>query len=100
MTKRAGPDFRKARRPLRKCSECRGKRLVIGLFYEMLCGSCAGVGFVDRETGAALEGEEAREQLILEIQRLAQIVEDQAKSLAAVRNDRGYGPMGARYHGD
>jgi hypothetical protein len=66
-----GPDFRKAVRPLRECSACRGTGLVKGMFYEMDCAACNASGWVCAETGQALELPELVLQLNMKLRAMA-----------------------------
>ncbi|QJD58183.1 hypothetical protein HG264_04250 [Pseudomonas sp. gcc21] len=44
--KRSGPDFIQPLRMPCRCHECKGKGLTRGLFHELDCVTCAGVGWL------------------------------------------------------
>jgi len=61
--RRHGPDLVRAVRALADCPACRGRGVVKGLFHELACDACRSSGFVDAETGQALELDELVFQL-------------------------------------
>lgn len=54
MKKKAGPPLKLELPELVDCSACKGKRFTKGVFYEIPCSGCDGLGKVDEETGEAL----------------------------------------------
>ena len=101
MKKKHGPAFHAEFRPLARCPECRGQGETQGIFHHIPCHACGASGLVDKETGEALSADELVVQLRL---RLRKSLAENRKLRAQLAEDpgmaRGYGPMGARYHGD
>lgn len=46
MRKKHGPDFKREDIKVERCRDCRGKGTVTGVFYELPCTDCGGVGWV------------------------------------------------------
>lgn len=104
MKKRAGPAFRRQSKPLKACTECKDG-VVTGLFHDLPCNHCHGSGLVDKETGQGLAVEDLVIQLGMrwraERDRNARLRNQLAgRKQGPANDDRGYGPMGKRYHGD
>lgn len=103
-SKRSGPSFKQETRPLAKCTPCKGKGTTQGVFYEIPCHQCAGSGIVDKETGEQLPQDELVLQLRIRLNEKIQENSMLRSELQELRNeasnDRGYGHMGKRYHGD
>ena len=91
MKKSHGPAFRKERIDLARCSACRGKAVIKGVFYEMACVQCAASGWVEALTGEALPLEELVTQLSMKL-------EAAERQINKLRNPRATGPE-ATYQG-
>lgn len=89
MRKSHGPPLRKERIILAQCSDCRGKAVVMGVFYELPCGRCNASGWVSAITGEALPVEELVTQLSMRLQEVERHLEE-------LKSSRGVGP-GAHY---
>jgi len=105
MKKRSGPELSLKKVPLKLCPECKGNGTIKPMFHEMLCARCNGLGGVDNETGEALSQDNVTMQLRIRLRERAQAERQLRRQLADLRRDdesagRGYGPGGARYHGD
>lgn len=48
MPKKHGPDFKREQIQVERCRPCRGSGTVEGVFYQLPCQDCGGVGWVAR----------------------------------------------------
>lgn len=48
MSKKRGPDFKREQIQVERCRPCRGTGTVEGVFYQLPCNDCGGVGWVAR----------------------------------------------------
>ncbi|WP_145182407.1 hypothetical protein [Pseudomonas sp. URMO17WK12:I11] len=87
MKKSHGPALRKEQVILAKCSDCQGRAVVKGVFYELPCGRCNASGWVSALTGEPLPLEELVTQLGLRVRELEQQADRQ-------RPPRTEGPSG------
>lgn len=69
MQKRQGPGFKRERIELEPCSICKGKAVVAGVFYELVCTDCNGSGWVVQGTKLVLSVEELVTQLSFKLQQ-------------------------------
>jgi len=69
MQKRPVPSFKRERIELEPCSICKGKAVVKGLFYELVCTDCNGSGWVVRGSKLVLSTDELVTQLSFKLQR-------------------------------
>ncbi|MFQ3232069.1 hypothetical protein [Reinekea sp.] len=67
MTKKHGPSYKKTKRPLKGCDDCKGTGLIKGVFHEMICFTCNGGGVVLKETGESLTADELVVELRLRL---------------------------------
>jgi len=105
MKKRSGPALSFKKASLKRCPECKGSRIIKPMFHQMICARCNGLGGVDLETGDALSPDNVIIQLHIREMEKSESERRLARQLADMRRDdesagRGYGPGGARYHGD
>ena len=68
MKRSHGPAFRAAQLDLAKCSTCRGRAVVSGVFHDLACVRCNASGWVTAETGEALPLEVLVTQLSIRLQ--------------------------------
>ena len=105
MPKKHGPDLKKAAIEVQRCRSCRAKGVVQGIFYELPCEDCKGVGWV--ATGGAAV---TIEQLAHALGKRADHAEHElaerirTSTLAGVSPSRPWnnrkGPGGSHYTGD
>lgn len=69
MQKRLGPGFKRERIELEPCSICKGKAVVAGVFYELVCTDCNGSGWVVQGSKLVLSVDELVTQLSFKLQR-------------------------------
>lgn len=69
MQKQQGPGFKRERIELESCSICKGKAVVAGVFYELVCTDCNGSGWVVQGTKLVLSVDELVTQLSFKLQR-------------------------------
>lgn len=105
MKKSHGPTFRMVRIELARCSVCRGKAVVKGVFFDLACDNCSASGWVEALTGNALPADELVTQLSLRLQAAERQIQEMRTSRAAgpegiyqEGNRRGAG--GTNYTGD
>ena len=105
MKQSHGPAFRAAQLDLAKCTTCRGRAVVQGVFHELACVQCNASGWVAAETGEALPLEVLVTQLGIRLQAAEhQIAQFNCFKLAGAEtqynenNRRGAG--GTNYTGD
>ncbi|WP_027923813.1 hypothetical protein [Pseudomonas sp. URMO17WK12:I12] len=67
--------FRKARIELEHCFTCKGKAVVQGVFYELVCCDCNGSGWVMAGSGLMLSTDELVTQLSLRLQQAQREIE-------------------------
>ena len=75
MKKAQGHGFRKAQIDLEHCSICKGKAVVQGVFYELVCSDCNGSGWVMAESRLVLSTHELVTQLSLRLQQAQREIE-------------------------
>ena len=68
MKKCHGPSFRAAQLDLAKCTTCRGRAVVSGVFHDLACVQCNASGWVSAENGEALTLEVLVTQLSIRLQ--------------------------------
>jgi hypothetical protein len=106
MKKSHGPAFRAARIELIRCSACRGRAVVQGVFHDLPCDQCNASGWVSAETGEVLPLDVLVTQLSLRLQAAEQQIEQLKRSVPmngpaaqyTQNNRRGAG--GTNYTGD
>lgn len=69
MQKRQGPGFKRERIELETCSICKGRAVVVGVFYELICTDCNGSGWVVQGTKLLLSADELVTQLSFKLQQ-------------------------------
>lgn len=69
MQTRQGPGFKRERIELEPCSICKGRAVVAGVFYELVCTDCNGSGWVVLGTKLVLSVDELVTQLSFKLQR-------------------------------
>lgn len=69
MQKRPVPSFKRERINLEPCSICKGKAVVNGLFYELVCTDCNGSGWVVWGSKLVLSSDELVTQLSFKLQQ-------------------------------
>lgn len=69
MQKRQGPGFKRERIELEPCSICKGRAVVAGVFYELVCTDCNGSGWVVLGTKLVLSTDELVTQLSFKLQQ-------------------------------
>lgn len=72
MSKTHGPSFRAAQLDLAKCTTCRGRAVVSGVFHDLACVQCNASGWVSADTGEALPLEVLVTQLSIRLQAAEQ----------------------------
>ncbi|MBV7554245.1 hypothetical protein KW841_17995 [Pseudomonas sp. PDM28] len=75
MKKPQGHGFCKAQIELEHCSTCKGKAVVQGVFYELVCSDCNGSGWVMAESQLVLSTDELVTQLSLRLQQAQREIE-------------------------
>ena len=75
MKKPHGHGFRKAQIDLEHCSTCKGKAVVQGVFYELVCSDCNGSGWVMAGSRLVLSSDELVTQLSLRLQQAQREIE-------------------------
>lgn len=104
MPKKHGPDFKKAPIEVQRCRSCRAKGVVQGVFYELPCEDCKGVGWV-AAGGAAVTMEQLAYALGKRVDhaehQLAQhLIKTPAGTEPVYHTENRRGPGGSRYVGD
>ena len=69
MQKRQEPGFKRERIELEPCSICKGRAVVVGVFYELVCTDCNGSGWVVQGTRLVLSVDELVTQLSFKLQQ-------------------------------
>jgi len=69
VQKRQGHGFKRERIELEPCSICRGRAVVAGVFYELVCTDCNGSGWVVLGTKLVLSADELVTQLSFKLQQ-------------------------------
>jgi hypothetical protein len=69
MQKGQVPGFKRQRIDLEPCSICKGKAVVRGLFYELVCTDCNGSGWLVRGSRLVLSSDELVTQLSFKLQQ-------------------------------
>ncbi|MNE30207.1 hypothetical protein D3C80_1237100 [compost metagenome] len=75
MKNAQGHGFRKAQIDLEYCSICKGKAVVQGVFYELVCSDCNGSGWVMAGSRLVLSTDELVTQLSLRLQQAQRKIE-------------------------
>ncbi len=70
MQKRQVPGFKRDRIELEPCEICKGRALVAGVFYEVVCTDCNGSGWVVQGTKLVLSVDELVTQLSFKLQQV------------------------------
>lgn len=70
MQKRQVPGFKRDRIDLEPCSACRGKAVVEGVFYELVCADCNGSGWLVQGAKLVLSADELVTQLSFKLQQV------------------------------
>lgn len=70
MQKRQGPGYKRERIELEPCSVCKGRAVVAGVFYELVCTDCNGSGWVVHGTKLVLSVDELVTQLSFKLQQV------------------------------
>lgn len=70
MRKVRGPGFSKQQIELEHCQICKGKAVVQGLFYELVCTDCNGSGWVVADSRSMLSLDELVTQLSFKLQQI------------------------------
>lgn len=70
MQKRPGPGFKRERIELEPCSICKGKAVIKGVFYELICTDCNGSGWVVGGSKLVLSSDELVTQLSFKLQHV------------------------------
>ena len=68
MKKASGPGFKRQRVELEPCSICKGKAVIKGVFYELVCTDCNGSGWVVGGSKLVLSSDELVTQLSFRLQ--------------------------------
>ena len=106
MQKGHGIGFKRRRIELEPCPACKGKAVVKGLFYELICTACNGSGWVIQGSRLVLSSDELVTQLSFKLQQALREIEKlhQGSSTCGqvdyyqMNNRRGAG--GTNYTGD
>lgn len=69
MQKGKAPGFKRERVELEPCPVCKGKAVVEGLFYELVCVDCNGSGWIVCGSKLVLSSDELVTQLSFKLQR-------------------------------
>ncbi|WP_273861945.1 hypothetical protein [Pseudomonas sp. LA5] len=99
MRKQHGPDLKRRPALINRCTSCRGRGVVTGVFHEMDCTTCEGTGWVDRETGQALPAEQLVFTLSNRLLHLEQQLDTLQRTQPTQENNR-RGPGGSHRTGD
>jgi hypothetical protein len=75
MKKAQTHGFRKAQIELEHCSTCKGKAVLPGVFYELVCSDCNGSGWVMAGSRLVLSTDELVTQLSLRLQQAQHEIE-------------------------
>jgi DnaJ-class molecular chaperone len=67
--------FKRRRIELELCPTCKGKAVVKGLFYELICTACNGSGWVVRGSRLVLSSDELVTQLSFKLQQTQREIE-------------------------
>ena len=70
-----GLGFKRSRIELEPCPTCKGKAVVKGLFYELICTACNGSGWVIRGSRLVLSLDELVTQLSFKLQQAQREIE-------------------------
>ena len=106
MKKIHGPAFRAAQLDLAKCTTCRGRAVVQGVFHDLACVQCNASGWVTAETGEALPLEILVTQLSIRLQAADDQIEQlkrgplMAGPAAQYEHNNRRGAGGSNYTGD
>jgi RecJ-like exonuclease len=75
MQKGQGLGFKRQRIELEPCPTCRGKAVVQGVFYELVCTECNGSGWVIQGSRLVLSSDELVTQLNFKLQQAQREIE-------------------------
>lgn len=98
--------FKRERIELEPCSTCKGKAVVKGLFYELVCTDCNGSGWVVRGSKLVLSSDELITQLSFKLQQAQREIAALKDTPAIVgpesqyENSNRLGAGGTNYTGD
>lgn len=106
MQKRPVPSFKRERINLEPCSICKGKAVVKGLFYELVCTDCNGSGWVVWGSKLVLSSDELVTQLSFKLQHAQREISalkgspPMAGPQSQYEQTNRLGPGGTNYTGD
>lgn len=106
MQKRLVPGFKRERIELEPCPICKGKAVVKGLFYELVCTDCNGSGWVVRGSKLVLSSDELVTQLSFKLQHAQREImtlkgsPSMAGPQSQYEHSHRLGPGGTNYTGD
>jgi hypothetical protein len=106
MQKRPMPGFKRERIELEPCSICKGKAVIKGVFFELICTDCNGSGWVVGGSKLVLSSDELVTQLsfrLQEAQREIAALKRPANMSGFQRQDKQSNRLGAggtNYTGD
>ncbi|WP_406834037.1 hypothetical protein [Pseudomonas asiatica] len=98
--------FKRARRDLVQCPVCRGRAVVKGVFYELVCTDCNGSGWVIEGSRLVLPLKELVTQLSFKLQQAQRRIEALERPTQVVGPQQQYqepnrlGAGGTNYTGD
>lgn len=90
MKKRLQDGFKQPRQDLVLCSVCKGRAVVKGVFYELVCTDCNGSGWVIEGSRLVLPLEELVTQLSFKLQQAQKQIEALKRPAKAVGPQRQY----------
>lgn len=106
MKKSHGPAFRAAQLDLARCSVCKGRAVVPGVFHDLACVQCNASGWVTAGTGDPLPLEILVTQLSIRLQAADHQIEQlkrgspMAGPAAQYEHNNRRGAGGSNYTGD
>jgi hypothetical protein len=106
MQKRPVPGFERERIELEPCLICKGKAVVKGVFYELVCTDCNGSGWVIMGSRLVLSSAELITQLSFKLQQAQREIAALKHSAKLAGSHRQYeksnrlGAGGTNYTGD
>lgn len=104
MPKKSGPDFKKELVPVQRCRTCMSKGVVEGIFYQLPCEDCKGIGWV-AQPGHEASLEEIARALGAKVNKVESDLAERIRiSVIADKSDSEWnnkkGPGGSHYRGD
>ncbi|PNA88465.1 MULTISPECIES: hypothetical protein [unclassified Pseudomonas] len=106
MKKRIQDGFKRPRLDLVQCPVCRGRAVVKGMFYELVCTDCNGSGWVIDGSRLVLPLDELVTQLSFKLQQAQEQIEAMKRPAKVVGPEQQYqepnrlGAGGTNYTGD